>query len=547
MSPIARIALTITLIVAATISAAGSSSQTTRRESTYAVQAYKSMESHPSSPAPTQGDTVCVYFEDFSNGAGGWTPVNRTGQAETYWHAAYEPDILWGSDAMFCSTVDSSYGSSYPSCYRQWKGYGSDWLQRVRKSYTLPSAPITMSFVLTHNTEWTSDHLYAQVRTSPTDTFTVLAEYTGVGNIDPEILDLSAWANQTIEFEFMFQSDGSYDDSDNLHNSNGFPVGIDNIDITGQPFEDFTDLNGATMEGWTAVGAPATPGSYRLVETPQCFPGFPGCDTTSTGEPYDACNAWVAYDSVTGEFPYLVPDPEGLLSLQSIAIESPVIPLPTDGTGYYVEFDVYWDIPAGAHTVVNVEWSFDGIAWNNDATVRLGGQGWEHYSKDITAQVLDWFGCGKPTNFAVRIGTIEWPYWYAFRGQTPGRYFKNASVKVAGTATPGVACEPSCGAATGIGDHIPSRFELTQNYPNPFNPTTTIAFSLAEAGPVQLSVYDVSGRLVKTLLNRNMQAKRHTVDWNGTDSRGNPVASGVYFYRLNTGRFSSTRKMLILK
>lgn len=85
-------------------------------------------------------------------------------------------------------------------------------------------------------------------------------------------------------------------------------------------------------------------------------------------------------------------------------------------------------------------------------------------------------------------------------------------------------------------------FTLQQNYPNPFNPETQITYSLATAGKVTLRVYDALGRLVTTLLNETQNAGSHTVQFNGSR-----MASGVYFYSLQSGNFMQTRKMLLLK
>jgi hypothetical protein len=91
------------------------------------------------------------------------------------------------------------------------------------------------------------------------------------------------------------------------------------------------------------------------------------------------------------------------------------------------------------------------------------------------------------------------------------------------------------------------RTGLSQNYPNPFNPATTIEFVIEKAGPVGLEVYDVSGRLVKRLLGRSLKAGRHSVSWDGLNESGNAVSSGVYFYRLRTGKTEFTREMVLLR
>jgi hypothetical protein len=89
---------------------------------------------------------------------------------------------------------------------------------------------------------------------------------------------------------------------------------------------------------------------------------------------------------------------------------------------------------------------------------------------------------------------------------------------------------------------------LWQNYPNPFNPSTTVRYSLREAGPVWLGVFDVQGRMVAKLVDKPMLAGEHTVRWDGRTDQGTPAASGVYFYRLTTGSgYRQSRRMMMLK
>jgi hypothetical protein len=91
------------------------------------------------------------------------------------------------------------------------------------------------------------------------------------------------------------------------------------------------------------------------------------------------------------------------------------------------------------------------------------------------------------------------------------------------------------------------RNELVQNHPNPFNPTTTITYSIAQGGRVGLSIFSVDGREVRTLVDERQTPDVYRVEWDGTDGRGVPVASGVYFYRLSVPGFVATRKMVLLK
>ncbi len=89
--------------------------------------------------------------------------------------------------------------------------------------------------------------------------------------------------------------------------------------------------------------------------------------------------------------------------------------------------------------------------------------------------------------------------------------------------------------------------ELKGNYPNPFNPQTTIRFSVRESAPVSIEIYNVKGQLVKTLLSEVKSAGEHSVIWKGTDNNNRPVSSGVYFYKMNAGKYSSTKKMIMMK
>jgi len=90
-------------------------------------------------------------------------------------------------------------------------------------------------------------------------------------------------------------------------------------------------------------------------------------------------------------------------------------------------------------------------------------------------------------------------------------------------------------------------FDLAQNQPNPFNPVTKVAFSLERAGRASLQVFDTRGRLVRTLVNEDLGAGQHEVMWRGDDQQGRAVASGVYFYRLESGDQQASKRMLLVK
>ncbi|MBL7994655.1 cadherin-like domain-containing protein [bacterium] len=94
---------------------------------------------------------------------------------------------------------------------------------------------------------------------------------------------------------------------------------------------------------------------------------------------------------------------------------------------------------------------------------------------------------------------------------------------------------------------VPAVFALKQNYPNPFNPSTTITYDVPEDTKLNLTIYNLLGQKVKTLYSGSQIAGSYKTLWNGTNDRGQAVASGIYFYRLETQSFIKTQKMLLIK
>ncbi|MBN1825687.1 MAG: immune inhibitor A [Candidatus Eisenbacteria bacterium] len=129
----------------------------------------------------------------------------------------------------------------------------------------------------------------------------------------------------------------------------------------------------------------------------------------------------------------------------------------------------------------------------------------------------------------------DWFYWVRARDAEAQTGFWSDPAKV--------TVLPSTGVAAGA----PAATRLGRNRPNPFNPSTVISWSLARPGNVSLSIHDVSGRLVRTLVRGARDAGDQETVWDGRDDRGGAVASGVYFYRLRAGAFTETRKLVLLK
>jgi hypothetical protein len=95
---------------------------------------------------------------------------------------------------------------------------------------------------------------------------------------------------------------------------------------------------------------------------------------------------------------------------------------------------------------------------------------------------------------------------------------------------------------TTISTEVPEQFELEQNYPNPFNPVTNIGFQIMDLSPVFLEIHDAAGKKITTLINESLSAGTYEAAW---DASGYP--SGVYFYTLKAGKFTQTKKLILLK
>jgi hypothetical protein len=94
---------------------------------------------------------------------------------------------------------------------------------------------------------------------------------------------------------------------------------------------------------------------------------------------------------------------------------------------------------------------------------------------------------------------------------------------------------------------LPDKFTLDQNYPNPFNPITTLRYELPENGLVNITIYDMVGRQVKTLVNQRQDAGYRSIIWDATNDNGKPVSAGIYLYQIQAGGNMQTKKMVLLK
>ncbi|MDP1675273.1 MAG: T9SS type A sorting domain-containing protein, partial [Bacteroidota bacterium] len=137
---------------------------------------------------------------------------------------------------------------------------------------------------------------------------------------------------------------------------------------------------------------------------------------------------------------------------------------------------------------------------------------------------------------AISVRARTWPLW------TGTSYWDDMVVNGIETAPTSVREHPTASSTL-----LPEQYSLEQNYPNPFNPTTNIVYNLANSGPVRLEVFNIIGQKVATVVDEVQNAGTWNVRWNGSDAAGKQVSSGIYLYRLTTGSFVSTKKMMFIK
>jgi hypothetical protein len=97
------------------------------------------------------------------------------------------------------------------------------------------------------------------------------------------------------------------------------------------------------------------------------------------------------------------------------------------------------------------------------------------------------------------------------------------------------------------GELIPNMYALHQNYPNPFNPTTTLRYDLPEDALVNITIYDMMGRVVSNLVSSQQNAGYKSIQWDATNNQGQQVSAGLYLYTIQAGDYNQSKKMVLLK
>lgn len=381
-------------------------------------------------PMSAESGTTCVYVETFEAGDGGWTVIDPT-EGEVYWHPTTYDNGGTMLGVWWCGT-DSP-------CFAAPPGYGTNWVQQLDKTFTLPAGPVALTLEHQYDTEFAYDLCYVQITTDGGASYTTVASYTGSsGGFVTDVVDLSGYAGTTVGIRFLFTSDGGWDDQDGYIDTDG-AWRLDAVSVTGSPTDDF-ETGG---DGWTASTTPPLDiAQFRLETDPPC-PDPANCE--------NFCTSWIAYDE-TGVFPYTPPD----LVAQGLGIgtgiESPEIPIPADATGMIMEFDVFG---ANNPSLNMVYYSFEVISTGTAGCEQTGWDNTVYYTGinpitfTFTRDITPYLAPGA-TSFRVRLllRDLQWQYspyypWSGVHGE--GVYFDNVAFLALGTADPGVDCDRTCG------------------------------------------------------------------------------------------------------
>jgi len=373
-----------------------------------------------------------VYFEDFENGAGGWTAEDLTN------------GVIWNTTTYNGRGV--WWVGEAHTCWAGGTGYGTDWDQNLTKTFTLGSGPITLTLDHQYDTEFGYDRCHVRVSNDGGSTFAYVRTFSGDSHgFVVDTVDLSSWANQTVQIRLEFYSDHSYSDEDRYLDTDG-GWRLDQVQVTGFPADDFESGG----DGWVATEQPAyiseAPVSFRLEEDPPCDGSMVNCP--------DYGHSWVAYDSTLTRVPH-VTEYSGAWSPVLAGITSPEIPVPTGVDQVFMDLDVFHDTqqdPPGTFDDLFYQWEFtliypDGCErrTSNGPVAYHSDGGWHHYHINITGIMST-----GAVDFRVRLRVLDFSQRLTELGYTPthddqlGPYFDNVRistvtnvdfVNVAGTVT----------------------------------------------------------------------------------------------------------------
>lgn len=517
----------------------------------------------------TAMDTFVIAEFDFEGVSApdpqGWESVDITEQTGVYWHVdTFMVPTGGGGQAMWCGAQpDTAIELCSYDCL---PGYGNNWTQ----IFETPDAfvvegDVTWSFIANWDTELNYDELHVEYFNKDND-WVSLDVLDGVA-ADSTLSYLIAASDLdgSVRLRLRFESDGSNSDEDCGYDSDG-AVQLDNIEVADTTgvvhFEDFEDEpldSRVTDDGvWVASAVPGFGNHAGLLDASTQFLHSPDNDSYVWGftrnSPSTCDWSYNCSPDCGPDTLHVVPgrgwdyyDP-----VFANEIWSPVIdwthdielnPVDTTATVTLLQFRVYRHL--SLEGAIFYSWRIRTIledescpnSWE-DGLWYYGSQGdWYEFTVDISDLIAP--GVDR---LQLALGAYDKSPWTCYAIPECGDCLTVSplfdDVRV-------VRCKP---VETAVEDPQLYQNTLAANYPNPFNPETTIKYSIKERARVSLKIYDVTGRLVRTLVDEvQSPAEIQPVRWDGTNDGGTVVSSGVYFCKLVTKGFTETRKLAFLK
>ena len=393
----------------------------------------------------TETSRRTVYYEDFQGGPAGWSATDLTAQTDIFFSRIDYVDIhALTRGVWWCGADDPAWVDP--------QGYGNNWNQRLTKTFDLPAGiPCSLSYVIQYHSEPGYDFTRVEISNTDFVTYETLAQYddSTLGEFQFISHDISDFAGQQVQIRFRFTSDGGWSDQDGQYLTDG-AFRLDEVAVTGNPTDDF-EIDG---NGWVSSTAPPIGGEFRLEEDPYCPPGFV-CDQYHTGTPGVFCNAWVAYDPATLNFPASDPsDHENGQSVR-IVIDSPYIDISDAGPGasFALSYDVFVDLPL--ENGVFYTWSIrDDLnsSWRDDNFVYWSSiNGWRQLRFNISPHVTP-----GASSIQIRLGANDMGWVFGNYSPThgPTPYFDNVELIIFDDEPPAIIDpEPRvCGWTSGDTD-----------------------------------------------------------------------------------------------
>jgi hypothetical protein len=437
------------------------------------------------------------------------------------------------------------------------------------------TGPVTLEYDYAFDVEPGYDYAYGRIEVG--NTVSTFATYNGVGS-GHETVDLTPYLDgsgaSTYEVSFAFESDVGYSDEDGEDPSTCGAIVIDDVNVSGGGESYFTDFE-VREDGWCADMT--DPSESFLVENRQRLgseipiPGTGlliwhvdrGIATSwrgNTGGPNNLSPPGVALMQADGMMdlyhnanrgdggdPYPGTSNNTRLgnntspnNLSHSGYPTNVLVELTSGDGDPITADMRggWFLPthtshtpdsSGADTTVTIH--VYGAGFVKGATVQLA-QG----ITSIVASSVEWVGKDYLRAEIDLTDQSSGMYDVVITNPGGGQVIEEDGFEV-GNLLVGIQENPS----------LPRDFALRQNHPNPFGATTTIPFDIRARARATLRIYNVGGRLIRTLVDRELDARSYSIAWDGRDGSGQPVSSGIYFCRLVAGNFSDVRKLVLAR